>query len=545
MKQYLRLANKVISTGLKKENRTKIDHIGYQGDMCQYNMEDGFPVVTTKKLAWKSAIAEMLSFLRGHDNVADFRKLGCKVWDQNANENKEWLANPNRKGDGDLGKVYRWRSNSYIRENITIRKDPPKKNLAYNCGNVISPDFSSNKHGIVGEKFSSNNHGDFIVIKEVGPGELKYNIQFVLTNYVKNNCKKAEILSGEIKDIYFPICQGVGAIGDMDKFNGVYTKDFIKHMKDVWYNMIERCYEQNETRSKWHKGKGVFVSENWLIFENFLSDFKKLPNWELKMIFPKEYSLDKDMFNSNYYSVETCRWCTKKEQSINSNKTASFIATNLKTQQKVPWVGAKSFVEKYGVPANFCNVIGKLSVGESMEYHGWDFLRTESSEICYTEIDQLKIIVAKLKLGIDDRRLIVSSWQVNILDQMSLPPCHMLFKFGIHGSKLNLSMYQRSCDVPLGVPFNVVGYSWLLMVISKITGYKPGTFTHFMDDIHIYENQINLMKEQVKRKPKKLPKLKINPKIKSLEDLETWVTTDDFELEGYNPHPMISYPFAL
>lgn len=283
MKQYLDLCNKVLANGKTKNNRTGVNHIGYTGDMMKFDLANGFPAVTTKKLAFKSVVAEMLGFLRGYDNAADFRKLGCKVWDANANENEQWLNNPNRAGEDDLGRIY----------GVQARK----------------------------------------------------------------------------------------------------------------------------------------------------------------------------------------------------------------------WYSAGSFP----VP----------------------------------HIDQLKNVYNDLSQGIDNRREIVTHWNPGELNEMALPPCHLLYQFGIQGDRLNLSLYQRSCDVPLGIPFNIAGYAWLLSVMAQITGHLPGELTHFMHDIHIYENQIANMHEQIKRNPYPLPILRINNKITALEDLETWVTPDDFELIGYAHHPHISYPFAV
>ena len=112
MKQYLALLNDILENGTRQANRTGIDAISLSGAMLKFNLKDGFPVVTTKKLAFKACKAELIAFLRGYDNAAQFRELGCNFWDQNANENKAWLANPNRKGVDDLGRVYgvQWRN---------------------------------------------------------------------------------------------------------------------------------------------------------------------------------------------------------------------------------------------------------------------------------------------------------------------------------------------------------------------------------------------------------------------------------------------------
>lgn len=276
MHNYLTLVEKCLYNGTWKENRTGIRTLGYIGDYCRYDLSEGFPAVTTKKLAFKSVVGEMLGFLRGYDNAKKFRELGCQVWNANANENEEWVNNPWRQGEDDLGRIY-----------------------------------------------------------------------------------------------------------------GVQARD-------------------------WH-------------FEH----------------------------------------------------------------------------------------------------------------------DQLKTVYEQLKTGEDNRRMIVSHWNPSDFHRMALPPCHVMYQFSIDDGKLHLSMYQRSCDLPLGVPFNVAGYSWLLSVMAHILKMPVGCFHHFMADIHIYENQVELAKEQITRVPFDLPKLEIHENVQSFEDLETWVTPREFKLVDYEHHPHISYLFAV
>jgi thymidylate synthase len=160
------------------------------------------------------------------------------------------------------------------------------------------------------------------------------------------------------------------------------------------------------------------------------------------------------------------------------------------------------------------------------------------------EIDQLANVVRDLSQGIDNRREIVTHWNPGEMDRMALPPCHLLYQFGIQDGKLNLAMYQRSCDMPLGVPFNIAGYAWLLHVISQITGLVPGVFTHFLFDVHVYVNQIDDLKVQLKREPKPLPILYI-PTFSSLKEVEEMLNADEFKLVRYDHHPGIQYAFAV
>ncbi len=150
-------------------------------------------------------------------------------------------------------------------------------------------------------------------------------------------------------------------------------------------------------------------------------------------------------------------------------------------------------------------------------------------------IDQITLLIDALKDKPDSRRHIVSAWNVGDLDEMNLPPCHILFQFYVSNGKLSLQLYQRSADIFLGVPFNIASYSLLLMMVAQVTNYKPFEFIHTLGDAHIYLNHINQVKEQLQRKPRPLPTIKLNLKIKNIFDFKI----DDFFVENYNPHPHI------
>jgi thymidylate synthase len=161
-------------------------------------------------------------------------------------------------------------------------------------------------------------------------------------------------------------------------------------------------------------------------------------------------------------------------------------------------------------------------------------------------IDQLKKVVENLKNGIDDRAEIVTFYNPGEFHMGCLRPCMHTHNFSLLGDTLYLTSYQRSCDVPLGLNFNQVQVFAFLALMAQITGKKAGTAYHKIVNAHIYEDQIDLMKNvQLKRKPFPSPKLHINENIKSLEDLETWVTMDDFSISGYECHEPIAYPFSV
>ena len=150
-------------------------------------------------------------------------------------------------------------------------------------------------------------------------------------------------------------------------------------------------------------------------------------------------------------------------------------------------------------------------------------------------IDQIQDIVNALKNNPDSRRMIVSAWNVAEVGQMALPPCHCLFQFYVANGKLSLQLYQRSADTFLGVPFNIASYALLTMMMAQVSGLKPGDFIHTTGDTHLYLNHLEQAKEQLKRTPRTLPRMVINPNVTSIFDFKY----DDFTLEGYNPLPHI------
>nr|WP_155676849.1 thymidylate synthase [Aliivibrio fischeri] len=283
VKQYLDLCQRIVDEGTWIENeRTGKRCLTVINADLTYDVENGiFPLVTTRKSFWKAAVAEMIGYIRGYDSAEDFRKIGTKTWDANANLNDAWLNNPHRKGDDDMGRVY----------------------------------------GVQGRS--------------------------------------------------------------------------------------------------WAKPNGEFV-------------------------------------------------------------------------------------------------------------------------------DQLKKIIDDLSQGIDDRGEILNFYNPGEFDMGCLRPCMYSHHFSLLGDTLYLNSTQRSCDVPLGLNFNMVQVYFLLAIVAQITGHKAGKAYHKIVNAHIYEDQLELMQTvQLKREPLQAPIFKINPEIKSLEDLETWVTMDDFEVIGYESHEAIKYPFSV
>lgn len=156
-------------------------------------------------------------------------------------------------------------------------------------------------------------------------------------------------------------------------------------------------------------------------------------------------------------------------------------------------------------------------------------------------IDQLAQVVDKLKNNPNDRRMIVSAWNVSKIPEMHLPPCHMMFQFYVANGKLSCMLYQRSCDMFLGVPFNIASYALLTMMLAQVCDLEPGEFVHTLGDTHIYHNHFEQVKEQLRREPLPLPTMKFNPQVKDINDFKY----EDFTLENYECYGAIKAQVAV
>jgi len=155
-------------------------------------------------------------------------------------------------------------------------------------------------------------------------------------------------------------------------------------------------------------------------------------------------------------------------------------------------------------------------------------------------IDQIAAVVRSLQTNPESRRHIVSAWNPAEVEDMALPPCHCLFQFFVADGKLSCQLYQRSADVFLGVPFNIASYALLTLMVAKVTGYEPGEFVHTLGDAHLYLNHLDQARMQLSREPAPLPVMRVADR----SDLFSF-EYEDFQLEGYRPHPSIAAPIAV
>jgi thymidylate synthase len=156
-------------------------------------------------------------------------------------------------------------------------------------------------------------------------------------------------------------------------------------------------------------------------------------------------------------------------------------------------------------------------------------------------VDQIDNLIAQIKKNPNSRRLIVTAWNPAEIETMALPPCHVLFQFYVLNGELSCQLYQRSCDLFLGVPFNIASYALLTMMVAQVVDLIPGDFVHTFGDLHLYNNHLDQAREQLTRECRPLPRMKLNRAVKNIHDFKF----EDFELVDYNPHPSIKAPIAV
>lgn len=194
----------------------------------------------------------------------------------------------------------------------------------------------------------------------------------------------------------------------------------------------------------------------------------------------------------------------------------------------------EEFVEKIKNDEKFAEKYGNLGPVYGKQWRAF-------GEIEGRGVDQLGNVIKEIKNNPGSRRLIVNAWNPVYIDEMALPPCHMMFQFYVNDGKLSCMLYQRSADIFLGVPFNIASYSLLTMMIAKICNLELGEFVHTIGDAHIYSNHFEQINRQIKRTPRKLPQMIIHGEQKNIEDFKY----EDFELIGYDPHKGIKAKVAV
>lgn len=528
--QYLALVEDVLQHGVQKTDRTGTGTLSVFGREMRFNLENNtIPLLTTKKIHTRSIIHELLWYLEGNTSSDELERNKVTIW-------REW-----KDQFGELGKIYghQWRNwERHPNEVVFVEQRTKDKE------ETIPPSFpleqpTGSEDCFIGTTHETREYGPIRVldVDEIDEkGDHKYTIQFLQTGYKKSHIRKSVIQDGHIVDVYLPRVFGVGYLGEFDK-----TDPNLKQLQRQWYKILERCYNSSAAEYALYGGAGVFVESSWFCFANFQRDVKHIPNWNNKRLNPSQYQLDKDFYQSNCYSKSTCVWLTKKHNTL-YRKNPSPIRVRTPDGQELIRLSVTDLCSEFGLTEQ---TVYDVLNGKRQTYKGFRFERFDppkNHKARYAlPIDQIQEVVNTLRNDPDSRRIIVSAWNVGELNQMALPPCHAFFQFNVNDGKLSCKLTQRSCDVGLGVPFNIAQYSILTLMMAHITGFEPGEFIWSGGDVHIYTNHIDALRKQLERFPYESPTLWLNPDVKEIDNF----TFDDIKIEGYKSHPTIKMAVSV
>lgn len=519
---YLDLLKRILTEGVNRPDRTGTGVISLFGHQIEFDVSDSYPLLTTKKMNIKSIMSELLWFIEGS---SDERRLAEIRYGKNRNtiSDKSTIWTANAKADywksqsyyeGDLGKVYgqnwrRWLSSSKITKEI-----PKKPDIL--CEPFVPNNIKLNKEIIKTD--------DSEVVRETASGKCK-----ILGNSVDGKTVIEFISSGvqietpdnnflELTDPYEKTVNSVacyGRITETEKSYSYYDRAMV-----MWKNIIKICYDQTSKDYVSFGGakRKVVVSPQWKCFANFLRDLPEIPyfyNW----VKDHNYDLDKEYYGSNGYSKETCIFLLPKEIQAIDNKPMVQTTTGelFQSTRSALWqYGLNMSLEPYAPKAN--NIVREIKV-----------------------IDQLQEVIDGINNDPYGRRHILSAWNVADLDNMALPPCHIMVQFYVCNDKLSCKMYQRSADFFLGSPYNIASYVALLKMIAQVCGLSADKFIYTMGDAHIYENHIDAAKEQLGRTPLKPSYLRLDPLCKNIDSFHM----NSYELLCYEHHPSIKGNMAV
>lgn len=463
---YLNLLERIIETGNYRKPEGEEGRFELFAEPLRFDLTDNkLPLMTTKKVFFKSLAVEMLWFLSGQQDTALLRDYGVNIW-------KTW----------------------------------EKENM----------DFPSEKR-LIGWVKKAENH-----------------------EYVA--------YSGNF------LTDGINVSANSDD----------NKLRNTWLSMMSRCYKSDSHNYEYYGAKGVSVCKEWHNPEKFISDVKKLPNWDKKLRDWNIYQLDKDYYGANIYSPQTCAWLHQGENKsysgipvrIVDNKGIVSLYTGTHAAADAIGMSYSSMhrIVTEGMPSTFKRDNKKFSgwIIEEAKKEGyvlrrlftdgvvgplygfqWRHWQIDPNAQQYyggaTEIDQIAEVVATLRDRPEARSHMVTAWRPDHLNMMSIKPCHILLQFYRYGDEISLVMFQRSCDTYLGVAFNVAQYSLLVHMIAHQLGCTAKEFIWIGGDVHVYENHVDQVREQLTKPILDVPTIEF---LRKPDDLFSY-RFEDFKVNGY------------
>jgi thymidylate synthase len=535
--QYLEIMKDILENGTEKGDRTGTGtYSKFAPTPIKIDLSKEFPLMTTKKMFTRGMIHELLWFLKGDTNIKYLQDNNVKFWDSWADE------------DGNLGPVYGKQLRD-IRHHYWVIPKVFEKPKALNPCPLAKPlvpvfgNFSESKTVLLGKTFESPESGAYQVIEEL-PATDKYNHTRFLVQFRDTGCMVDTVYSSvvacTVKDLYKRSVFGIGYYGHYDE-----SDPFNDLLKDIWRDMIRRCYYTKSKAYKSYGAKGVHVSESWHCFANFQKEVKKIPGWSLKVCEPDNYSLDKDIkLASNRYGIDTCMWASIEEQSWNTTQNMPFSAVSPDGKSEM-FLSIGEMARKYNMNLS---AIHRCLNGKLKKHKNWTnftyLLSPEPGAVLRVKIiDQLKELIYGIKVDPDSRRHMISLWNPHDLHRMNLPPCHgIVTNFYVCNGILHCSTYQRSADAFLGLPVNLASYALLVELIAHCTNLKPGTLTYNIGDCHIYKNHLDQVEKQLGREILPSPKLVLSSDCpRNILEIEE----QHIKIEEYQSHDTIKAPVSV
>lgn len=493
------------------------------------------PITNLRRIAWKTGVRELLAIYQTQTNTLEgFQKHGCNWWSPWMNE------------EGNLNKAYSYglESHPYEMNREIVEVEERKLNISLKDPVDVSvspmlPAISEYRYFNLIERLPKRRYK----MQDNRTGE----IGFVSVNKFKDLASGGDILRDNGKGfewLYIRKFYGIGYLGNYKSVNNFSDKE-LEVLKRKWISMLKRCY----TREYESDYGDVWVHYRWHSFENFLRDIREIPQFHLARREEFEgWELDKDYYNSNFYSSETCVFLRSDENK--SLKDFRIRAYNRNSGQVVYFPNLASFVQLYGVSQGNAFAVIK---GERKHVHGWELKKeySKNGKVLRKELsrNQLNELLKSLKESPYSRRHMMSFFSWSNQDKKMLVECAFMTMWSVRKDKggeyiLDLSLIQRSSDYATAGHINLVQYKAFQMMVAKHLGYKVGTFSRHVMNVHIYDRHWKSVEQILEAYDKQIeaygegvytdtpPELVLNvPDGTNFYN----ITIDDFEMKNYNP----------
>jgi thymidylate synthase len=481
--EYLKLLQDILDNGVKSDDRTGVGTLSvFVPRMMEFDLRQGFPLLTTKKMFFRGIIEELLWFLSGSDSLRDLLNKNIHIWDANA-------------------------YSRYTTQTVNP-VDPDTFIKRVNDDDDFNATFGS-LNRVYGKQWRDWRSPQQVI-------------------RIKN--KVFEETDAYVEGVIRPV-SGVG-------YNsGGEPRDLKAY--SLWSGMLSRVYSPTNARHKYYQD--VKVCNRWHDYKNFEEDLKYLVGYSLWKENTSAYVLDKDYWGSKTYSKDTCVFISERDNSL-YGKSKPFLVFHPEGGSSIE-LSIRSASLKYNLTYQCVQQCLKKSKSNIHKGYRFQYLEVDegySYRYSPESIDQISWVINEIRINPNSRRLCVNSWNPGEIKYMALPPCHVSFQLNVENGYLDLVGYQRSADLFLGLPFNIASYAALLTILATVTGLKPRFLKYQIGVAHIYNNHVEQVEEQLGRVPHNSPTLIVSKK----DDINTFVF-EDFILEGYQSHPAIKAPMAV